>query len=104
LETSWIYSTNVDANYKKESLKIDDPVKSGKKRSKRRAQINLNTSMSGGESIHAESKAIISTRESPAIGVKESIELPQKKLIKKKKPAEVSTERQGAEQGDKQND
>ena len=60
------------------------------------------TNASADESIDVENKALASQRESPAVGVKDSVELPIKRVVKKKKIAENSAEKQlNEEQGEK---
>ena len=103
LETTWIYSTNVEPLVLKEKQKTDEPIKVANKKQKRKAkEVNLNTSASLDDQILAEEKTLVSPRESSALGVKDSVELPVKKLIKKKKLTEASVDKKNEEQGDNQ--
>lgn len=103
LETTWIYSTNVEPLVLKEKQKTDEPIKVTNKKQKRKAkEVNLNTSASLDDQILAEEKTLVSPRESSALGVKDSVELPVKKLIKKKKLTEASVDKKNEEQGDNQ--
>ena len=103
LETTWIYSTNVEPLVLKEKQKTDEPIKVANKKQKRKAkEVNLNTSASLDDHILAEEKTLVSPRESSALGVKDSVELPVKKLIKKKKLTEASVDKKNEEQGDNQ--
>ena len=102
LETTWIYSTNVEPLVLKEKKKTDEPIKVANKKQKRKAkEVNLKTSASLDDHILAEEKTLVSPRESSALGVKDSVELPVKKLIKKKKLTEASVDKKNEEQGDK---
>ena len=103
LETTWIYSTNVEPLVLREKQRTDEPIKVANKKQKRKAkEVNLNTSASLDDHILAEEKTLVSPRESSALGVKDSVELPVKKLIKKKKLTEASVDKKNEEQGDKQ--
>ena len=102
LETSWIYKTNVEDHQQKDHLKTEESGRRALKKLKRKFHAaNLNTSASAEENGREDDKGVTSTGQSPAVGVRDSVEQLAKKINKKKKLADASVDSPSAEQGNK---